>query len=286
MLTGTTSLLLHIGWPTHSFKAPMIYNPWFESREIDAMVVPLGVKAPEFAAAFPALMKSGNVRGALVTMPHKVAVLDLVDEVRPSAAVAGAANAVAVEADGRLVADMFDGAGFVGGMRTGGHDPRGDSALVVGCGGVGSAIAASLAAAGVAELGLFDTRVEAMEGLAERLAAHYPELRITTGHRDPAGFGIVVNGTPLGMNPGDPMPVDVDRLAPGAFVGEVVMTEHVTPFLAAARARGCATQLGVDMLFEQIPAYLEFFGWEPPTAAELRSLARIPGLEAVVGGRG
>lgn len=275
MLTGHTTLLLHIGWPIHSFKAPMIYNPWFESMDIDAMVVPLGVRAEEFTAAFPLLMRAGNVRGALVTMPHKVTVLDLVDEISPRAAVAGAANAVLVR-DGRLVADMFDGEGFVRGMRVNGRDPLGASALVVGCGGVGSAIAASLAGAGVARLALHDTREEVTDALAERLRRHHPRLQVQTGTVDPAGFDVVVNATPLGMSPGDPMPVDVDRLAAGSFVGEVVMTHAVTPFLAAARARGCATQVGTDMLFEQIPAYLDFFGFPVPTAAELRRTAQLP----------
>ncbi|NNG20547.1 shikimate dehydrogenase [Naumannella sp. ID2617S] len=278
MLTGNTTLLLHLGDPTHSFKAPMIYNPWFDHAGIDARVVPLGMRATEFGTGFEIVMKATNVRGALVTMPHKVTVLDLVDEVRPTAAIAGAANAVRVEADGRLVADMFDGEGFVRGMLGNGRMPQGASALVVGSGGVGSAIAASLAAAGVSRLAVYDTRVEAMEGLAERLRRHYPQLQVETGGNDPAGFEVVVNGTPLGMNPGDPMPVEISRLDPGAFVGEVVMTHRVTPFLGAARERGCATQVGTDMLFEQIPAYLEFFGFDPvPTPAQLREHATIAG---------
>ena len=275
MLTGHTTLLLHIGWPTHSFKAPMIYNPWFEAMDLDALVVPLGVKEPEFAGVFPSLMRAGNVRGALVTMPHKVRVLDLVDEISPRAAVAGAANAVLVR-DGRLLADMFDGEGFVRGMRVNGRDPRGCSALVVGSGGVGSAIAASLAGAGAARLALHDTREEVTAALAGRLRRHHPQVQVQTGTADPAGFDVVVNATPLGMTPGDPMPLDVDRLAAGTFVGEVVMTHAVTPFLAAARARGCATQVGTDMLFEQIPAYLDFFGFPAPTADELRRTARLP----------
>ncbi|OYO16587.1 shikimate dehydrogenase [Enemella dayhoffiae] len=278
MLTGNTTLLLHLGDPTHSFKAPMIYNPWFDHAGIDARVVPLGMRSTEFGTGFEIVMKATNVRGALVTMPHKVTVLDLVDEVRPTAAIAGAANAVRVEADGRLVADMFDGEGFVRGMLGNGRMPQGASALVVGSGGVGSAIAASLAAAGVSRLAVYDTRVEAMEGLAERLRRHYPQLQVETGGNDPAGFEVVVNGTPLGMNPGDPMPVEISRLDPGSFVGEVVMTHRVTPFLGAARERGCATQVGTDMLFEQIPAYLEFFGFDPvPTPAQLREHATIAG---------
>ena len=86
---------------------------------------------------------------------------------------------------------------------------------------------------------------------------------------------MVVNATPLGMNPGEPLPVDVDRVRPGAFVGEVVMAQKITPFLQAAMDRGCQIQVGSDMLFEQIPAYLAFFGFGEATPEELREVAHI-----------
>lgn len=114
-----------------------------------------------------------------------------------------------------------------------------------------------------------------MNALAARLQEHYPALQVSVGSNDPAGWDFVVNATPLGMKDGDPMPVDVDRIAATTFVGEVVMHREVTPFLAAARARGCETQVGLDMLFEQIPAYLEFFGFPKATADELRETAEI-----------
>ena len=87
----------------------------------------------------------------------------------------------------------------------------------------------------------------------------------------------MVNATPLGMNDGDPMPMDVSRIAPGTFVGEVVMKQEMTPFLRAVQARGCSFQVGLDMLFEQIPAYLEFFGLPTTTPDVLRSVARLGG---------
>ena len=96
-----------------------------------------------------------------------------------------------------------------------------------------------------------------------------------TGSNDPAGCDIVVNATPMGMNDGDPLPLDVARIAPDAFVGEVVMKREMTAFLKAAQARGCRFQVGTDMLFEQIPAYLEFFGFETTTPETLRRLARL-----------
>jgi len=276
MISGKTTLVAHIGYPTFAFKAPLIYNPWFEKNAIDAVVVPMGVKPEEYRDLFPLLFKMSNIRGALVTMPHKVVTCELVDELTPTAKIAGAANAVLVREDGSLLGDQFDGAGFVRGVQRKGFALAGARALVVGNGGVGSPIAASLAATGLSGMGLFDPNQAASDGLAERLHAHYPDLQIETGSKDPDGYDLVVNATPLGMNDGDPLPMDVERIAPTTFVGEVVMKQTITPFLAAAQARGCPIQVGSDMLFEQIPAYLEFFGFGVATPEELRSVAQLP----------
>lgn len=275
MIKGTTRLIGHLGYPTESFKAPMIYNPYFQREGIDAVVVPMGCRGEDYPDFLKLFFRLSNAHGALVTMPHKVTTTGLVDRLSPTAAIAGACNAVKLEADGRLSGDMFDGEGFVRGVLRKGHKLDGARALVVGAGGVGSAIAASLAKAGVAELGLFDRQASAAEELSQRLTAHYPALRVATGSNDPDGFDLVVNATPLGMKPGDPLPVDISRLPASAFVGEVVMAQEITPFLAAARAHGCAVQVGTDMLFEQIPAYLEFFGLPSTTAEDLRAVAKL-----------
>lgn len=275
MISGTTRLIAHIGFPTGTFKAPMIYNPWFEANGIDAVVVPMGCRGDDYAAFLPLVFRLSNIHGALVTMPHKVATIALADRVSVTARIAGAANALRLGADGALEADMFDGEGFVLGVLAKGQRLAGAQALVVGAGGVGSAIAASLARAGVARLALFDPNDAAARALAARLTGAYPALMVDTGANDPAGFDLVVNASPLGMNAGDLLPVDVERIDPATFVGEVVMKSEMTPFLAAAAERGCRYQVGTDMLFEQIPAYLDFFGFGRPTADDLRRTAAI-----------
>lgn len=275
MITGHTSFIAHIGYPTSTFKAPMIYNPYFETHGIDCIVVPMGCKAEDFTAFLPAIFSLQNIRGALITMPHKVTTVGLLDEVSTAAKIAGACNAVRRREDGKLVGDMFDGEGFVRGLARKGCVFRGARVLVVGSGGVGSAIAASLAGAGITAIALFDVNTASAEALGARLSAHYPALRVSTGSNDPDGFDIVVNATPLGMNAGDPMPLDVSRLPASAFVGEVVLKAETTAFLDAAIRRGCRVQVGIDMLFEQIPAYLEFFGYPTTTPDELRAVATI-----------
>ncbi len=275
MLSGKTTLIAHIGYPTEAFKAPLIYNPWFEKHAIDAMVVPMGVKAEDYTLSLRQIFKFSNIHGALVTMPHKVTTIGLADEVSITAKIAGAANALLKRADGTLLADQFDGAGFARGVARKGFKTRGSRILVIGTGGVGSPIAASLAADGAASISLFDVNAASAEGLASRLKTYYPEMEVRLASNDPEGFDLVVNATPLGMNPGDPLPFDVTRLAPSTFVGEVVMKQEITPMLKAAIARGCKVQVGTDMLFEMIPAYLEFFGFGTATPEELRAVAKI-----------
>ena len=275
MITGKTKIIAHLGYPTAAFKAPMIYNPWFEMKGIDVVVVPMGVKPEDYPTTLPAVFRMSNVHGALVTMPHKVTTTGLVDELTTTAKIAGSCNAILLRPDGSLLGDLFDGAGFVRGVERKGRKIAGTRCLVVGCGGVGSAIAASLAAAGPSVMGLFDPVNASAEALGERLRSHYPAMEVVTGSSDPDGYDIVVNASPLGMKEGDPLPFDVARIAPSTFVGEVVMKEEFTPLLRAVMAKGCPVQVGTDMLFEQIPAYLEFFGFGASTPEELRGVAKL-----------
>src|SRR5437588_2442259 len=141
------NLIALLGYPTESFKAPMIYNPYFERYNIDAVVVPMGCKAEDYPAFLELVFKLSNIHGALVTMPHKVTTIPLLDEVLTTAKVAGSCNAIRLGSGGTLVGDMFDGEGFVRGIQHKGRVLSGARVFVVGCGGVGSAIVASMAKA-------------------------------------------------------------------------------------------------------------------------------------------
>ena len=275
LINGHTEIIPHIGFPTHAFKAPMIYNPYFEQQGINALVVPMGCRVEDYPTFLRSVFKLSNIRGALITMPHKVTTIELVDELSPAAEIAGACNAVRLGPDGQLQGDMFDGEGFVRGVLRKGFMLQGATVMVVGSGGVGSAIAASLAAAGIAAISLYDVNMTSAEALGDRLKTHYPALQVRTGSNDPSGHDLVANATPMGMNEGDALPMDVARIAPSTFVGEVVMRTEMTAFLSAAQARGCPVQIGTDMLYEQIPAYLEYFGLPSTTPDVLRAVARL-----------
>ena len=275
MISGRTTLIAHLGYPTKAFKAPMIYNPYFEKAGIDAVVMPMGIMAPDYPSFLRELFNVTNIRGALVTMPHKKTTIDLADEVSPTARIAGAANALLKRDDGTLLADMFDGEGFVRGVRRKGTQP--DQRERAGH---------RLRWRRVSHRGVTGCRRGVANGPRRRRRRSGRIARQPVGDALPRTVGQHRVGRPhrlrhrrerdpLGMNEGDPLPIDMSRVAPTTFVGEVVMKTEITPFLRAARERGCETQVGTDMLFEQIPAYLEFFGFGTTTPDELRSVSQL-----------
>src|SRR3954453_11889034 len=159
----------------------MIYNPYFEQAGIDAVVVPMSCKPEQYAAFLKSVFTLTNVRGAIITMPHKVSTVSLLDEFTSLVEIAGSCNAVRRARDGRLQGDLFDGEGFVRGVRRKGCKLQGVRALIAGCGGVGSGVAASLAPPGVSPLPLIDSHPASVRALAQRLALRYPRLNVTTG---------------------------------------------------------------------------------------------------------
>ena len=275
-ISGTTRVFPVIGWPVEQVKAPAIYNAYFAKHNIDAVCVPMRVAPEHYASFVKSMMSAPNVGGICVAIPHKAATIEVGDIATPAALVAGAANAIFRDKDGRIIADLIDGEGFVRALdvtvAANGFDYPSSSVLIVGCGGVGSAVAASLADRGIAHLGLVDIDPAVVSGLAERLRKHYPATLITSGEIDESGYDLLVNGTPLGMNPGDPMPFSLDNAKPSAVIADCGMKTENTELLRVAAERGHRVQKGKEMLFEQAPLYMARFGWPGVTADEFRAL--------------
>lgn len=275
-ISGTTKVFPVIGWPVQQVKAPAIYNAYFSRHNIDAVCVPMLVAPEHYVSFVQSLMSAPNVGGICVTIPHKAATVGVGDMATREAMTAGAANTIFRDGQGRIVADLIDGEGFVRALDVtagaGGFNYRKSSALIVGCGGVGSAIAASLAGRGISRLGLVDVDSSVVDRVALRLATHYPAIEISTQRTDESEYDLLVNGTPLGMNPGDAVPFDIAEAKQSAIIAECGMKTEMTALLQAARARGLRIQKGKEMLFEQAPLYMERFGWPGSTADEFRAL--------------
>jgi len=233
--------------------------------------------APEHYVSFVrSLMSLPNVDGICVTIPHKVGIVGIGDIATREALTTGAANTIFRDKQGRIVADLIDSEGFVRALDNtagaGGFDYRRSSALVVGCGGVGSAIAVSLAGRSILRLGLLDLDANVVDRLALSLVTHYPAIEISTQDTDESKFDLLVNGTPLGMNPGDVLPVDVALARDTAISAECGVKTEMSELLRAAQAHGLRIQKGEHMLFEQAPLSMDRFGWPGSAADQFRAL--------------
>ena len=257
-ITGRTRLLGLVADPIAQALTPSLVNPVLAARGREAVLVPLHVGADGLAALVVTLRSLRNFVGAVVSMPHKIAVVPLLDEVTAEVRQVGACNVVRREDDGRLVGTMYDGEGFVAGLRRAGHDPAGARVLLAGAGGAARAMAHALARHGVAALTIQNrTRVTA-EALAASVRAACPAVAIGTESPPGARFDLVVNGTALGMAAGDPLPVDPALLGSETVAADVVVKPEVTPFLAEAERRGARIHTGPRMLEAQLELMLDF----------------------------
>lgn len=262
MITGLTRLFGIIAHPVAHVRTPQAFNARFRALGIDAVLVPFEVPPERLGQAFDGLRAMTNLGGFVVTVPHKPAALSLCDVVSDGARRIGAVNTVRREPDGRLAGTMFDGDGFVAGLRLEGYEPRGRHAFLAGAGGAASAIAFALAEAGVTRLTIHNRTAARAAELAARVQAVFPQTEIGVGSADPSGHELVVNGTVLGLQPNDPLPFETDRLTPEMLVAEVVMKPETTALLAAARARGSRVHLGRHMLDAQLRLMAGFMGAE------------------------
>jgi shikimate dehydrogenase len=155
---------------------------------------------------------------------------------------------------------MFDGKGFLGGMRARGLDPKGLAIMLIGAGGAGSAIADALAEAGAAEITIFDFDDERSRTLADRVARSHPNCSARQGPPTLAGKDVLVNATPTGMSPGDGLPIEVGPLDDRLFVADIVPRPEITPLIELAKRSGCKTMDGQAMVMGQADAILRFFG--------------------------
>lgn len=251
-IDGRTRIVPLLANPSHHLRTPAAFNRRCAALGVNAVCIPWQVDPRHLAETVGALRHGDSVAGLIVTVPHKAAVAELCDELTGDARYLRVANVVRRSGDGRLVGAMFDGVGYVAGLRHRGIEPAGRRVLLVGAGGAATAIAGALAGAGVAELAIANRSAEKAERVVELLRDAYPSVVLRAAAPDPAGYDLVVNATSLGMQPTDPLPVDPARIDAGAVVAEVVMQPAVTPLLLAAQARGIAIHEGEHMLTAQL----------------------------------
>jgi shikimate dehydrogenase len=251
-ITGKTRVFAILADPIYHVKTPETMNAVFDSYGLDSVLVPFHVAPAGLSDLVGGLRQMQNFGGFIATVPHKISMLDLCDEVTAVARHIGAVNCVRREDNGRLVGTMLDGVGFVEAMRARGVDPTGMRVFLVGAGGASSAIAFGLADAGVSHITISNRSSGRALELAERLAAGYASLSVSTDAADITDHDLIVNGSTLGMLPSDADPVDFASIRAKHLVADAIMEPAMTPLLTAAHSKGCKIFLGRPMLESQI----------------------------------
>jgi shikimate dehydrogenase len=257
---GATRIYGIIGDPIAQAKWPAVFNEKFRALGRNAAMIPLHAKPESFDACVRGLKSLANLDGLLVTLPFKTRIIAHVDTVLPAARRIGAINALRREPDGTWSGDMFDGKGFVGGLRASGVDPQGRSAMLIGAGSAGSAIADALAEAGASTIAIFDSGEGKAQDLAGRIAQSHPRCDAFAGPPTVEGVDVLINATPVGMAPGDGLPAAFGPLNVKMFVADIVPRQDATPLIALARKTGCRTMESKAMVTGQAEAILRFFG--------------------------
>ena len=270
-ISGKTRIFGVIASPIAHVRAPMVFNPEFARRNIDAVLVPMHILPENLPETLNALAQLPNCGGVAVTIPHKMTAASLCDELGMGAEISGAVNAIRFE-DGRMIGDNFDGMGFVAGLIGEGHDPKGKDALLLGAGGAGRAVALALAEvmaeSGAGRLTIHNRDATKAEALVALLKAQYPQLAVA--HADAAQINtmkaranLLINATSLGLHDDDALPLALEGVIKGAVIADIIMVPEMTKWLMDAERRGLTCHKGRYMFDYQKDLIANFIGaWE------------------------
>lgn len=270
-VNGNTDVYLILADPIEQVVAPKMFNLVFARMGINAVLVPVRVRSSELMPFVQAVLSGSSVRGLWVSIPHKASIFSMTNKHTQLANLAGAVNAVR-HIDGGLEGALFDGEGFVRSLNYFKIPYEEKRVLLLGAGGAASAIAVSLAIGTPrppSEIAIFDVDPSKAVQITRQVGASTKSTMQVQKNNDPHGFDLVINATPLGLLANDPLPCNVSRMGEGTAVVDILMKNQPTPFVRAARQRGLIAQPGFEMLIQQVPMYLDFFGYHE--AAEVMS---------------
>jgi shikimate dehydrogenase len=260
MIHGGTRLIGIVGDPIGQVKSPQSFNPRLAEAGHDAVLVPIYVRAADFDETIGAIMRIANLDGLVVTMPFKERIIPHLASISRRAAQVGAVNAAKRTETGEWVGDMFDGVGLIGAVKGMKIDTTGLRVGLIGAGGAGSAIGFAVAESGVAALHIVDADRARAERLARRIVDSGAPIAPSTQPFAAGDVDLLINATPIGMNPADGTPIDVGTLTAATAVVDIV-TKPTTPLIAAAARAGSRHAGGAAMVAAQTAAILAFLGF-------------------------
>jgi len=264
-LSGETKIVPIVGYPVGQVKSPSRLSQKFIDIGQNTIVIPAEVHPDNFSVYLAGIDATANIHGLIATVPHKQALIDFCTVVSERARYAGSAN-IMVRSDQGWRGDNTDGLGHCYGILHAGGVIQNARVLLIGAGGAGAAIAYEFLQMGCLELAIHDVDETRRDQLIARLSERFSG-RVTIGGIDPSGFDIISNATPLGMREGDPLPIDVERLQPSQFVGDVVTKPAITALIRYALDRGCPVMRGEDMFEAQGDLLIDVLSGRPIAAA-------------------
>lgn len=274
MLQTTFGLAGVMGWPVAHSRSPLIHNYWLKQYGLVGNYVQLAVQPGNLPTALIGLAALG-FRGCNITIPHKVAALQLVHDVDVNAARVGAINTVVVRPDGSLKGMNTDGFGYVQSLRDAQSDWRADTGpvVVLGAGGAARAVVLALVDDGAKEIRLINRTLDKAQAMGAEFGSYVKAVPWEQRHAALVGAALLVNTTSLGMHGQEPLDLDLSALPLEALVSDIIYVPLDTPLLLAARARGNRAVGGLGMLLNQArPAFEAWFGVMPEVTPELRRL--------------
>jgi shikimate dehydrogenase len=270
-----TKLVVLLGTPLGHTLSPAMHNRLFEKLGMDYLYLPIEVSAEKLGTVFSGLTQM-NVAGFNVTIPHKIRIMNLLDEIDPLAEVIGAVNTICV-CDGRTRGYNTDGEGFLTYLEKKlSTSIKNKNVFILGSGGAARGIAMTLAFRGIAKVFLCNRTVTKATALADEINAKIracaeavprtpQEIKKSLGTCD-----ILVNTTSIGMLPNDDaMPIDQELLFNELAIADIVYTPLETRLLATARRMGCPTVNGLGMLIYQGALAFELWTGIEPIIGEM-----------------
>lgn len=264
-----------IGSPVAHSRSPLIHGHWLQKYGINGRYIPLHVETDDLSDVLKSLPKMG-FRGVNITLPHKVAALQIADQASDRATLIGAANTISFRPDGKIHADNTDGYGFIASLKQGAPewDPAGGPALVFGAGGASRAVISSLLESGAPEVILSNRTRHNADQLKSEFGARVRVVEWVQAGNVVEEATTIVNTTSLGMQGNAEFRVPLDGLVAGSVVTDIVYQPLRTNFLKTAEEAGCVTVDGLGMLLHQaVPGFERWFGQLPEVDLETRSAA-------------
>lgn len=261
-----------IGNPIAHSKSSRLHRHWLKRYGVAGDYIPMQVVEDDLHDVVRALPRMGFV-GCNVTIPHKVSILKIADQISDRATLIGAANTLIFKSNGQIYADNTDGYGFMANLRQNAPDwdPKAGPALVMGAGGAARAIIVALADAGVSRIILTNRTRTKADALREEFGARIDVVDWVQAGNVMEEAQTVINTTSLGMEGSPELRVPLDGLRRGTLVTDIVYAPLRTKLLQTAEAAGCVTVDGLGMLLHQgVPGFERWFGVRPEVDDDLR----------------